>query len=148
MSGEPTNDDEVAVEHEDGSVTGPYWDDMKVHVDQENKDLPEPPKDEQHVQLSASLAKYSDELANGDSADNKDLHEEEDTKDHVVDEMGATNRGYGHQLPSHFVAENTIQAGGLFSDHFATIPRDPVPELDLQTGSVIRHRLHQHRHHY
>ena len=31
---------------------------------------------------------YSQELANGDSADNRDIHEDEDMNDDVVDYMG------------------------------------------------------------
>ena len=40
------------------------------------------------------MRKYSDELANGDSADDRDIHEEEDVNDDVVDVNGSTNKGY------------------------------------------------------
>lgn len=65
------------------------------------------------------LRKYSDELANGDSADNRDIHEEEDTNDDVVDENGHTNRGYGSMNPHKYRAQNHI-----FPGHFITNPRD------------------------
>jgi hypothetical protein len=48
-----------------------------------------------YLQLESHLAKYSDELANGDKDDDKDLHEEEDMNDDVVDVRGHTNAGYG-----------------------------------------------------
>ena len=55
---------------------------------------------------------YSDELANGDSADDKDIHEEEDMNDDVVDYNGSTSRGYGAVEPqSRFVENNHILSG-------------------------------------
>jgi len=42
--------------------------------------------------------KYSDELCNGDSADDREIHEEEDMNDDVVDYNGQTNAGYGAVL--------------------------------------------------
>jgi hypothetical protein len=62
-----------------------------------------------YIQLGED--KYSDELANGDEADDKDIHEEEDENDDVVDFNGQTNAGYAHVLPSKFVADNHIMAG-------------------------------------
>jgi len=41
-----------------------------------------------HEDLQYEVTKYSDELANGDSADNRDIHEEEDMNDDVVDFNG------------------------------------------------------------
>ena len=55
---------------------------------------------------------YSDELANGDSADDKDVHEESDMNDDVVDVNGQTSRGYGAIEPqSTFVSNNHILTG-------------------------------------
>jgi len=62
-------------------------------------------------EMNIGLGQYSDELANGDSADNKDIHEEEDMNDDVVDVNGQTNRGYGSKVPSVFEASN--KAGNL-----------------------------------
>ena len=62
---------------------------------------------------------YSDELANGDSADNRDIHEDEDMNDDVVDEKGQTNAGYGSSMPVDFFAGNHI-----FPDGFLTEPRN------------------------
>ena len=55
---------------------------------------------------------YSDELANGDSADDKDIHEDSDMNDDVVDYNGGTSRGYGsHEPMTDFVANNPIMSG-------------------------------------
>lgn len=55
---------------------------------------------------------YSDELANGDSADDKDIHEDSDMNDDVVDSNGQTNRGYAAVEPmTTFVANNHILTG-------------------------------------
>jgi hypothetical protein len=61
--------------------------------------------------LQLNSIKYSDDLANGDSADDKDIHEDEDMKDDVVDEMGQTNRGYGSYIPKNYFEANHILAG-------------------------------------
>lgn len=58
-----------------------------------------------------NLGKYSDELANGDSADDREIHEDEDMNDDVVDVNGQTNRGYGSRVPSTFFAGNHILEG-------------------------------------
>jgi len=76
----------------------------------------------QNVQLSAEQFKYSDELANGDSADDRDIHEDEDMNDDVVDEMGHTNAGYGSTLPTTYFAGNHVLSG-----HLITTPRDEGP---------------------
>ena len=62
-------------------------------------------------QMNVGLKDYSDELANGDSADNKDIHEDEDMNDDVVDVNGQTNRGYGSRVPTAYFEGNT--AGNL-----------------------------------
>jgi len=65
-----------------------------------------------------SFDRYSDSIANGDSADDKDLHEEEDVNDAVVDLNGSTSRGYGHMVPRDFRSINHI-----FPGYFVTKPR-------------------------
>jgi hypothetical protein len=77
---------------------------------------------EDNQNLLYRVTKYSDEIANGDSADDKDLHEEHDMNDAVVDYNGGTNRGYGSAVPTTYFAGNVIN-GPLFSDHFGTVPR-------------------------
>ena len=55
---------------------------------------------------------YSDELANGDSADDRDIHNEDDMNDDVVDYNGGTSRGYGAIEPQRrFVENNHILSG-------------------------------------
>jgi len=66
---------------------------------------------------------YSDELANGDSMDNREIHEEEDMNDDVVDFNGQTNRGYGSILPMKFFVENHILEGSHIQ-----VPRDDGPQ--------------------
>jgi hypothetical protein len=76
--------------------------------------------------------KYSDQLANGDHADDKELEKEEDMTDAICDENGHTNYGYGHtrydNKDKHFAfddqhyADNNIK--NLFPEHFGTVPRD------------------------
>jgi len=38
---------------------------------------------------------YSNEIANGDRSDDKELEKENDMSDDIVDYNGHTNRGYG-----------------------------------------------------
>jgi len=68
---------------------------------------------------NAYSQKYSDELANGDAADDREIHEEEDPKDDVVDYNGHTNRGYGSKTPTDYFNSNKIMPGSHI-----TIPRD------------------------
>ena len=84
------------------------------------------PRDESPMRNSAiqlgvesESFKYSDELANGDSADNREIHEEEDMDDDVVDYNGQTNAGYGSLLPKTYFEQNHILAG-----HHIQVPRD------------------------
>ena len=70
---------------------------------------------------SYSPTKYSQELANGDSADDRDIHEDEDMKDDVVDFMGQTNAGYGSRNMEYFHAHNTIDESAG-PGHFLTDP--------------------------
>lgn len=46
------------------------------------------PHNLKNLQSKYDVTAYSDELANGDSADNRDIHEEEDMNDDVVDFNG------------------------------------------------------------
>lgn len=63
---------------------------------------------------------YSDELANGDSADNKDIAEDEDMNDDVVDINGATNAGYGSRNMEYYHAHNNIDES-VGPGHFLTM---------------------------
>ena len=54
---------------------------------------------------------YSNELANGDVSDDKELEKESDMEDAIVDYNGQTNAGYGSTLPSTYFAENHIIDG-------------------------------------
>ena len=74
--------------------------------------------DSQLVQLDGPV-KYSDELANGDSADDRDIHEDEDMNDDVVDVNGHTNAGYGAYVPATFFTHNHIMEGSHIQE-----PRD------------------------
>ena len=64
------------------------------------------------------IAKYSDELANGDSADDRDIHEDEDMNDDVVDVNGGTNAGYGalYGTQENFFNINHIEPGSFLTD--------------------------------
>jgi hypothetical protein len=72
----------------------------------------------QLVQLGYTVTKYSDELANGDEADDKDIHEEEDYNDDVVDVNGQTNAGYAspYQTQSTWVGVNHIMEGSHITE--------------------------------
>lgn len=72
-----------------------------------------------HSLMQLGSFKYSDELANGDSADDRDIHEDEDMNDDVVDYNGHTNRGYGSLLPKSYFEQNHIMDG-----HHIQVPRD------------------------
>ena len=87
------------------------------------------------IQLRNIQRRYSNELANGDSADDRDIAEDEDMKDDVVDYQGQTNAGYGHALPSAYVAHNNIN-DVTGAGHFLTDP---------SFTQVRRH--HNKRHH-
>lgn len=84
--------------------------------------------------------KYSDELANGDSADDREIHEEEDMNDDVVDYNGQTNRGYGSSLPSKYFAENHILDGSHIQ-----VPRDdgaqPMRNSFVELGDIYSNEL-------
>ena len=70
------------------------------------------------IVLGQETFRYSDELANGDSADDREIHEEEDINDAVVDYNGHTNAGYGAKENVDFFRGNVLPAG-----HFVTEPR-------------------------
>lgn len=77
--------------------------------------------------MNIQLGKYSDELANGDSADNREIHEEEDMGDDVVDYNGQTNAGYGSRVPSAYFADNHILPG-----HFTNVQLPPQDDSFVQ----------------
>jgi hypothetical protein len=89
------------------------------------------PINQEHMSLMYTVNQPSDEVANGDSAENKELHWEEDPNDPIVDYNGHTNAGYGHTRyddPEAFFkfddahhANNHISA--LFPEHFGTVPK-------------------------
>ena len=64
---------------------------------------------------------YADEIANGDTADNRDIAEDEDMNDDVVDYMGQTNAGYGSRNMEYFHAHNTIDESAG-AGHYLTDP--------------------------
>ena len=51
---------------------------------------------------------YSNQLANGDKDDDKELEKEDDMEDAIVDYQGHTNRGYGSTLPTTYFANNHV----------------------------------------
>ena len=54
---------------------------------------------------------YSNELANGDVSDDKELEKESDIEDDIVDMNGQTNAGYGSTLPTTYFDNNHIFDG-------------------------------------
>lgn len=65
---------------------------------------------------------YSNQLANGDKDDDKELEKEDDMSDDIVDYQGHTNRGYGSTLPTTYFAGNHIMDGSMI-----TTPREEGP---------------------
>lgn len=92
------------------------------------------PINEDNMNLLIKNMKYSDELANGDRDDDKEVEFEHDPTDLIVDYNGHTNRGYAHTPYDHadqpyrfdnaHYAQNNIKE--LFPEHFGTVPRDAV----------------------
>jgi len=95
---------------------------MEGHHIQVPRDDGDQPMRNNVADVQLSNFKYSDELANGDSADDRDIHEDEDMNDDVVDFNGQTNRGYGSMLPVTYFTQNHIMEG-----HHIQIPRDDSP---------------------
>jgi hypothetical protein len=54
---------------------------------------------------------YSNELANGDVSDDKELEKETDPEDAIVDYNGQDNAGYGSTLPTNYMMNNHIFEG-------------------------------------
>lgn len=87
-----------------------------------------------NMNLLVKNMKYSDELANGDRDDDKEVEVEHDPTDLIVDYNGHTNAGYAHTPYDHahepyrfdiaHYADNNIK--NLFPEHFGTVPRDGV----------------------
>lgn len=83
------------------------------------------PREEGPMRNSADfvqIGKFHDEVANGDEADDRSIHEEEDPNDPVVDYNGQTNRGYGSHVPSEYFANNHINAGAHIQEPRAEGP--------------------------
>ena len=57
----------------------------------------------------------SNEVANGDKSDDKELEKENDPNDYVVDMMGHTNAGYGSSVPKAFFDRNHIMPGSMIT---------------------------------
>jgi hypothetical protein len=74
---------------------------------------------------------YSNELANGDRSDDKEIEDVKDTDDFIVDYNGQTNRGYGSRLPRTYFAENHIMEGSHIQ-----VPRDEGPQI-LRNNAAI-----------
>ena len=89
------------------------------------------PINQEHMNVLYNVQRYSDELANGDSADDKELQWEHDPNDPIVDYNGHTNAGYGHTRyddpENHFAFDNAHYAdnhvAALFPEHFGTVPK-------------------------
>lgn len=121
-SEEPAEDSFLQLQVQNGDFIaspGHWWKDIQ-NLSKNKKDI-----EESFVQLGEmetyNVRSYSDEIANGDSADNRDIHEDEDMNDDVVDFMGQTNAGYGSRNMEMFHARNNIDdvAG---AGHFLTDP--------------------------
>ena len=110
------NDPNDPVVHDHGFRAGIYNYNLNNYYVQ----LPERPMDNQA--LLYAFSRYSDTIANGDSADDKDLHEEEDVNDDVVDINGSGKSRFGIKTNEEYFAGNHI-----FEDHFGTIPREESP---------------------
>jgi len=54
---------------------------------------------------------YSNELANGDASDDKEVESEMDVDDAIVDTQGQTNAGYGSAVPTAYFEANHIFDG-------------------------------------
>jgi len=107
-------DEDSKKDHTMGMVQPGHWWNEIQSLSQKNKE-----DDEMFIQLEGHLNKYSDELANGDRDDDRDIHEEEDMNDDVVDYRGHTNAGYGALYTnSQFSVINHIMPGSMI-----TVPR-------------------------
>jgi hypothetical protein len=123
MRAKPLDDSflQLQVEEEDSSFVAPghWWKDIQ-NLSKNKKDL-----EDSFVQLGEmetyNAGRYSNELANGDSADDRDIHEDEDMEDDVVDYMGQTNAGYGSRNMEWFHAHNTIDESAG-PGHYLTDP--------------------------
>jgi hypothetical protein len=72
---------------------------------------------------NVQLGRYSDELANGDASDDRELHEDEDANDDVVDFNGHDNKGYAARDVVTARESNHINGlTSLGSGHFMTHP--------------------------
>jgi hypothetical protein len=84
------------------------------------------------------MYRYSDELANGDTMDDRDIHEDEDMNDDVVDYNGQTNAGYGSAVPESYFANNHINS--ISPGHFMT------EALQHRSDMRLNHKKHRRQH--
>jgi len=85
--------------------------------------------------LLYKLSKYSDTIANADASDDKELHEEEDANDAVVDINGSGRYRFGWNIPNDMPAVGATPASSGYlvpathieSFHFGTNPRETSP---------------------
>ena len=69
------------------------------------------------------VTRYSDDLANGDSSDDKDLSEEEDEMNDNVDMNGSGRFRFAMNEPLDYM----VPATHIHDDHFGTVPRSDNP---------------------
>ena len=74
---------------------------------------------EDNQMLLYKLSKYSDTIANGDSSDDKDLHEEEDGNDDIIDPNGSGRFRFAMHEPLDYM----VPATHIEPFHFGTTPR-------------------------
>ena len=81
------------------------------------------------------IARYSDTIANGDTSDDKELHEESDANDAVVDINGSGRTRFGWNIPNDMPAAGAspavdgylVPATHIHPSHFTTNPRELSP---------------------
>ena len=81
------------------------------------------------------LSRYSDTIANGDYSDDKELKEESDANDDVVDINGSGRVRFGWNIPNDMPAVGAspavdgylVPATHIHPDHFTTNPRELSP---------------------
>ena len=81
---------------------------------------------------------YSNQLANGDKDDDKELEKEDDMEDAIVDYQGHTNRGYGSTLPTTYFANNHVMEGSTIQ-----VPREEgyMRNSLIQLGDIYSNEL-------
>jgi len=109
----------------------PFWAENHImdgsHIQTPREDGPQQMRNSPDYVQTMDL--YSNELANGDKTDDKELEKEEDPMDAIVDYRGHTNAGYGSILPTTFFANNNIMDGSMI-----TTPRAEGPMRNSLVG--------------